>query len=68
MEENTFWVSIWALAATVVISIVCSMCIYYTDVNAKILTAIKNGADPIEATCAFDSQYKQGICTLAASK
>jgi len=53
MDENRFWLSVWAIAAAVVISLIGS-CTYTTALNRdKLDKAVSNGADPMVTACAL---------------
>ena len=69
MQENTFWVSVWAIVASVFATLIVCLTLVSFDTNEKIEAAIKNGADPIKAFCAFNYDSKKiGLCSVAASK
>lgn len=68
MNENEFWVKVWALVAGGVLGIALTIgaCDAYS--NYTMLQMVEKGADPIKARC---SVYGSGtsnaaICTLAA--
>lgn len=54
MEENTFWITLWrsVLIALCIIVAIMAGCTMNND--RLIAEAIKNGADPIAANCAFE--------------
>lgn len=53
ISENTFWLVIWALVAAVITVITAAIFSYNVSVDRNINKAIKNGADPIKAMCAY---------------
>ena len=67
MSDEEFFLTIWKLAAIVLISIVLSVsgCISYT--NSRISNAIENGVDPLKASCAFTNEGRS-MCTIVATK
>ena len=67
MGDDEFFLTIWKLAAIVIISIVLTVsgCVSYT--NSRISTAIENGVDPLKASCAFNNDGKS-MCTIVATK
>ena len=68
MEENTFWVRVWALATVVVVSIIAACTYGNHDSRDKWEKAVANGADPMVASCAiFDkTETERAACLLIA--
>jgi hypothetical protein len=53
MEENKFWLSVWVIAAAVLVSLIGSHA-YTTALNRdKWDKAVSNGADPMVTACAL---------------
>lgn len=53
MNENTLWATFWAFVAIVLIVITAAVFSYNVIIESNISKAIKNGADPIKAMCAY---------------
>jgi hypothetical protein len=69
MDENKFWIGIWALGASVitVITITLVLCSMHTkDTFSK---AVAAGNDPMRVSCSLGlGQYEIAQCALIASK
>ena len=68
MEENSFWLRIWGIAAIVVVVMIGS-CTYGThDKRDKWEKAVANGADPMVVSCALYEQtgVESAACLLLA--
>jgi hypothetical protein len=68
MEENSFWLRIWGIAAIVVVVMIGS-CTYGThDKRDKWEKAVANGADPMVVSCALYEQtgVESAACLLMA--
>lgn len=53
MDENKFWLSIWALAAAIVLSVVAGLTYTAALTRDKWEKAVANGADPMVTSCAL---------------
>jgi hypothetical protein len=66
-QEGKFWVSIWAVAVGALTMIICTAVIssYLREVNenAAAVEMVKNGADPMDATCAVN-QGTERYCEM----
>ena len=53
-DENTFWVALWSLGATVV-TVIVALCVYAGHIeDQKVVELVSKGADPIVAKCSLD--------------
>lgn len=69
MEENKFWLGIWALLATVIIACTVIATVAAHLQRQAIIEMVKNGADPMAVSCSFGvGQSEVSICTLLATK
>ena len=68
MEENSFWLRLWGVAAMVVIVMVASCTYSAHDKRDKWEKAVSNGADPMVVSCALYEQtgVEQAACLLLA--
>lgn len=68
MEDNKFWISLWALFTVCVLAVVIAIGACYVYSSYTIRQMVEKGADPIKARCAIYSSGEQNaaICTLAA--
>lgn len=65
-SENRFWVSIWALAAGALVSIILISSIYNAAQDNRITEMVESGVNPIEAHCAFAGERESAMCTAIA--
>lgn len=69
MEENKFWLGIWALLATVIVACTVVGTVAAHLQRQAMMEMVKNGADPMAVSCAFGvGQSEVSICTLIATK
>ena len=68
MSENSFFLRLWGIAATVLITMVASCTYGAHDKRDKWEKAVSNGADPMVAACALFNQetVEQTACLLMA--
>ena len=55
MDENKFWLSIWAITALAVVAVVGITAFYYQSKNDLITDMVSKGANPIAASCSLDN-------------
>lgn len=72
-NDNKFWLCIWSILSTTVISIVISIAFfsmsYWKDHNSKIESMVNNGINPVAAMCALQDDYgKNPVCIVLATK
>jgi hypothetical protein len=65
MEENSFWLRIWGLAAIVLVVSIAACTYGAHDRRDKWEKAVSNGADPMVASCALFDQSEAGRATCA---
>ncbi|MFI4963625.1 MAG: hypothetical protein ACHP6H_07205 [Legionellales bacterium] len=53
MDNNKFWLGVWAICGTVLITLMLCISVSNQSSNEKILEMVKVGADPIAANCAI---------------
>lgn len=53
MDNETFWIRLWTLAALLVISIAGSLIMKSANYNKAYLDALAKSADPIALSCAI---------------
>ena len=69
MEENKFWISVWLLVSVVIVSLITAISVVNIDTTKKMDNAIKNGADPLRVSCAYNpNQYNTAVCGVLAAK
>ena len=71
MEENSFWLRLWLIAAVLVMCLVTTCTVNSHDRRAKWEKAVANGADPLRTSCALldmSSTADQIVCAMAAAK
>lgn len=72
MSDNIFWLRIWAISALTVSVLILSIGASVIYDSAKIAEAIKNGADPMKASCAIRGFNGGGagsaVCAQVAAK
>ena len=54
MDENKFWSIVVKSISIAITMVVVSSLFYFSHKNETMLSAIKNGANPIAVYCAFD--------------
>jgi hypothetical protein len=59
--ETRFWVCVWGVVGAVVITLILSIAYNSIQADQLIANAIKSGADPIDAKCAFEGNSSQ-VC------
>ena len=64
--DETFYAWIWTLIASVIITIIISCNVYYTNKTELIAEMVKAGNDPVRVACALDSDLSQSspVCVL----
>lgn len=55
MSENKFWVTVWGLVATILIVLMAVVAFSSQATNDKIVQMVREGASPVEASCALSS-------------
>jgi hypothetical protein len=64
-SDGKFWVSVWAMASVVIVSIVLTTCSADMKGDKIVAEMVKGGADPMEAACAV--RHKKW-CSFLAGK
>tara|TARA_R110000851_G_C12691356_1_gene524975 strand:- start:17 stop:265 length:249 start_codon:yes stop_codon:yes gene_type:complete len=68
-DDSKFWISISAIFAVLIISIVYFSTAYWKDHNAKIVKMVGDGINPVSAMCALQDDYgKMPVCLVLAAK
>lgn len=69
-NENKFWLFVWGIIATVFSVLIVCFTVSNFDRRAKWEDAVKNGADPMVASCAlYDQTGAEAVtCALLAVK
>ena len=62
MSEETFWISIWALVGSVVITLAVLIIGYHKGFDARIVELIEKGNNPIAMRCAFSPPGDTSMC------
>lgn len=64
--DNKYWLSIWSLAAAVVVALILAITYAGYDKRNKWEKAVANGADPMVAACAIFNQERmeEAACLL----
>lgn len=57
MSENKFWLGIFGIIGAVILGITFLSQNYYKSLDQKVVDMVKNGASPIEASCALSDPY-----------
>lgn len=69
-EENTFWIALWTLVATVIIS--CTILVVYSGHlgDQKVVAMVEKGANPLVAKCAlvFSNEGARPLMCIEALK
>jgi ABC-type amino acid transport system permease subunit len=60
-SDARFWVWVWGVVGAVIITLILSVAYNNVQSNQLIASAIKSGADPIDAKCAFEGNTTQ-VC------
>ena len=69
MDDNKFYLGVWAILGTVAITLVLCISIGNQVSNTKMVDMVKAGADPIAANCAIvGMSYSQIICDHVSKK
>lgn len=67
MTEEKFWLSLWGLAASIVVVGLLSLTGYNINLNMIKAKLIADGGDPIRVTCALDGLgYSAGQAAICA--
>lgn len=70
MDDNKFWLAVWAIVAAAVIGV--AGAVTYADAHQRetVLKAIEGGADPLTARCAIGGHgpSSAGICAIVAAR
>ncbi len=53
MEDNQFYIRIWTLVVSVIITLIASLCVSSVTSDYHIRLLIEQGVDPIAANCAI---------------
>lgn len=64
---DKFYAFMWTIVGTVALAIVLTVAGVTINTTDKIAEMVKNGANPLDARCAYSSSVDQ-ICTLRATK
>lgn len=68
-SDDKFWISVWSIAATALVTIAITIATYNHSKNVVISEMIKNGASPTEVLCALDDTYGDNpTCIITATK
>jgi hypothetical protein len=63
MEENKFWLILWATLGSLFVVIIISLLTAAYHTEKHIMQMVQSGANPIEAKCAVGS-YNTGLCEM----
>jgi len=68
MDENKFWLAIWAIVGACFMSIVLGVAGYQINTTNKIEVLVQQGANPLEAYCAINgSRQTDAVCVILAT-
>lgn len=68
--EDRFYLGVWAIIATIIITTIISSNIFYSGQEQRVVDMVAAGATPIEASCAiYDAVGNSPTCVaLVANK
>ena len=61
--DNTFYIAVWAIVATMVITLIISILSYNTHSRDSIVEMVKQGTPAMEASCAIEG-YSDSNCVI----
>lgn len=62
MDENQFWIKIWSIIAICFCVLTLSISGCNINKHEKISEAVKQGSDPIAASCMFQRSNEDAVC------
>jgi hypothetical protein len=69
MEENKFWLKIWAIVATFLSVVVVSCLFYNAHYNSTVASLVKAGKGPMTIKCAMSTSLEDNpTCIILATK
>ena len=69
MNDETFWISIWGMAAAVIMILILAVNNHWKHHNELVVDMVKSGIDPIAVKCALEDDYgNHPVCLVLAAK
>lgn len=67
-NENKFWLSLWTMVAFSIVLLTAIACYSEHLEDTKVVEMVKEGADPMRASCSLNLTTKRSICDEVLKK